>query len=116
MMKRRGKPDGSGARSVLGCLLAPVAYIVAPAAAYFLTYHAMERVVLTILYGEARYAAGLRIVNHFFLLSDGTTLPGKGRVFLILVPFLMVVAVVALGHLLVAWSSGDVNAMTTKRD
>jgi hypothetical protein len=61
MMKRRGKPDGSGARSVLGCLLVPVAYIVAPAAAYFLTYHAMERVVLTTLYGEARYAAGLRM-------------------------------------------------------
>lgn len=75
----------------------------------------MERIVLTILYGDGRYAAGLRIVNRSLLLSDGTTLPSKYHIVLGLPAFLMTVAVVALGHLLVTRASGDVDAMTEKR-
>lgn len=71
---RAARSSVSTARGCLGGLLFMPG---APAAAFIgarLGSRLMQRAVLSILYGEYRYAMGLRIVNKQGLLSDGTHL------------------------------------------
>jgi hypothetical protein len=70
--------DGSftAFRRVLGLLLYIPGTIIATILAERWAFHQFEKIVLSTVFGEHRYATGLRIVNKQMLLSDGTSLSG----------------------------------------
>ena len=91
---------GRESNGFVGCLLIPLLYVVVPITACVSAFWMTERIVLTIAY-DNRYESGLRIINKQMELSDGTTLPVSLQAVLIIVPFIMMVFGLEIGHALV---------------
>ena len=78
MAKQSAKSEAELRGCVLGCISAIFAFGSLGALWLWsnrLASLLMERVIISMVYGSDRYAAGLRIVKHN-LLSDGSRIPG----------------------------------------
>jgi hypothetical protein len=93
-----------------GCLLRIVAYVAAYFAAFivvaFGTGYALERLLVSAVYGREAYSAGLRIIDQQWNLSNGTALPWRWRIVYILVLGPTVAGLMYVAHRLIQRAFG----------